>query len=272
MALLFSLSAALLATLVQQWVRDYMHVFQRYGDPLKSARIRQYLYEGCEGWYMPVVAEAVPGLLHVSVFLFFVGLANFVLNTNRTVGLSTIIPIGIAGLLYIFTTFAPVIYPQSPYQNSFSGLIWYLIQTLRVRRYKDREGKSKSVSSNMVEGQMQLAMEETKGRKDRDARAIRGLLDSLTEDSELESFTMAIPGSFNGEWGSDVWTGVFKSTEDKDRRAQRIEHLNSPPSATFFNAAFPPIAEPSPALGLSPTPFAQFFVFSGRTRRVVLAL
>ena len=52
MSLVFSLSAALLATLVQQWVRDYMHVFQRYSNPLKSARLRQYLYEGVEGWYM----------------------------------------------------------------------------------------------------------------------------------------------------------------------------------------------------------------------------
>ncbi|KAH9996420.1 hypothetical protein BJV74DRAFT_769019, partial [Russula compacta] len=130
MALTFSLSAALLAILVQQWVRDYMHVFQRYNDPLKSARLRQYLREGSEGWYMPVVAEALPGLLHVSLFLFFVGLSDSVLNINTTVGLSTTVPIGIIGLLYTFTTFGPVLNPQSPYQNSFSGLIWYLIQNL----------------------------------------------------------------------------------------------------------------------------------------------
>ncbi|KAH9045190.1 hypothetical protein EDB85DRAFT_1827004, partial [Lactarius pseudohatsudake] len=76
MSLVFSISAALLATLVQQWVRDYMHVFQRYSNPLKSARLRQYLYEGAEGWYMPLVAESVPGLIHVSLFLFFVGLCD----------------------------------------------------------------------------------------------------------------------------------------------------------------------------------------------------
>src|SRR5580693_10244457 len=63
MALIFSLAAALLATLVQQWVRDYMYVFQRYTDPLKRARVRQYLHEGSERWSMRVVAEAVPGLL-----------------------------------------------------------------------------------------------------------------------------------------------------------------------------------------------------------------
>ena len=106
MALIFSLSAALLATLVQQWVRDYMHVFQRYSDPLKSARLRQYLHEGSEGWYMPIVADAVPGLLHVSLFLFFVGLSDSVLNINTAVGISTTIPIAISGFLYVFTTFA----------------------------------------------------------------------------------------------------------------------------------------------------------------------
>src|SRR5260221_4683753 len=106
MALIFSLSTAILATLVQQWVRAYMHVFQRYSDPLKSARLRQYLHEGSEGWYMPVIAEAVPGLLHVSLFLFLVGLCDFVLNINTTVGLGTTIPIGITGILYVFTIFS----------------------------------------------------------------------------------------------------------------------------------------------------------------------
>ena len=213
MALTFSLSAALLAILVQQWVRDYMHIFQRYSDPLKSARMRQYLYEGSEGWYMPTAAEAVPGLLHVSLFLFFVGLADSTLNFNTTIGVTTTVPIGICGLLYIFTTLAPVIYPQSPYQTSFSGLLWYAIQKLRGRIFKDRDGESNAVSTNMAQGQMQLSMEETKERKSRDKRAIRWLLDNLTEDAEIESFAMSIPGPFNGEWSFEVWTELSKSKE-----------------------------------------------------------
>ena len=219
MALVFSLSTALLATLVQQWVREYMHVFQRYSDPLKSARLRQYLHEGSEGWYMPVVAEAVPGLLHVSLFLFLLGLCDFVLNINTTVGLGTTIPIGITGILYIFTIFAPIIYPQSPYQNSFSGLIWYLMQKLGGRQYKDRssDGALKPVSWNMAQGKLQLAMEETEDRKGRDERAIRWLVDNMTEDAEMESFVMAIPGSFNGKWGTDVWKKVSNTIEVKNK-------------------------------------------------------
>ncbi len=214
MALGFSLSAALLAILVQQWVRDYMLVFQRYSEPLKSARIRQYLFEGSERWYMPTAAEAVPALLHVSLFLFFVGLADDTLKINTAVGLSTTVPIGLCGLLYIFTTFAPVIYPQSPYQNSFSALIWYASRKLRSRIFKDRDGKSKTVSTNLTRGQMELSMEETQERKARDVRAIRWLLDNTTEDAEIESFAMSIPGSFSGKWSFEVWTEFSKFKED----------------------------------------------------------
>ncbi|KAH9052345.1 hypothetical protein EDB87DRAFT_1570514, partial [Lactarius vividus] len=123
MSLVFSLSAALLATLVQQWVRDYMHVFQRYSNPLKSARLRQYLYEGAEGWYMPAVAESVPGLVHVSLFLFFVGLCNSLFPLNVTVGITTVVLITLCGLLYVFSTFTAIVNPQSPFQTPFSRAV-----------------------------------------------------------------------------------------------------------------------------------------------------
>ncbi len=130
MSLVFSLSAALLATLVQRWVRVYMHVFQRYSNPLKSVRLRQYLYEGVEGWYMPVVAEIVPGLIHVALFLFFVGLGDTLLSVNTAVGVTTAIPIVACGVLYVFSMFTPVIDPQAPFQSSFSDLIWSLAQKM----------------------------------------------------------------------------------------------------------------------------------------------
>ncbi|KAF8502810.1 hypothetical protein F5888DRAFT_1667354, partial [Russula emetica] len=169
MALVFSLLAAFLAILVQQWARDYMYVFQQYIDPLKSCRLWQYLSEGREGWYKPEVSKTVTGLLHISLFLFFSGLSDSLLNTNTNVALSAIVPIGVSGLLYIFMTFAPVIYPQSPYQNPFSSVFWYFVQKSRSRRFRDRgsDGEMKSVSVDMAHGRMQLAMEETEARKGR---------------------------------------------------------------------------------------------------------
>ncbi|KAI9435198.1 hypothetical protein H4582DRAFT_708878 [Lactarius indigo] len=219
MSLVFSITAALLATLVQQWVRDYMHVFQRYSNPLKSARLRQYLYEGAEGWYMPVVAESVPGLVHVSLFLFFLGLGDSLLNINTTVGVTTVVPITVCAFLYVFSMFAPVVKPQSPFRNPFSGLIWYMRQKVHPRRYLDRAsgGTVKPVSSKISEGQIQLAMEENDERKDRDVRAIRWLIHNRTEDDEMESFVIAIPGAFTSKWGIDVWRKASKVTQYQDK-------------------------------------------------------
>jgi hypothetical protein len=273
MALVFSLSAALLATLVQQWVRDYMHVFQRYSDPLKSARLRQYLYEGSERLYMPLVAEAVPCLLHVSLFLFLIGLCDSVFNVNTAVGFSTTIPIAIISLLYILTTFAPAIYPQSPYQTSFSGRIWSTMQRIRRRRFKDRnfKGELKPVSLNMVRGKMQLAMEETEGRKGRDERAVQWLASNMTEDAEMESFVMAIPGSFNVEWGEEVWKKVSKSKEDKDKDPRQDE----PSFLQSILPSFIPLVGSHPASdsGVNPTPHVQgehtVRELSGRVRHLL---
>jgi hypothetical protein len=223
-SLVFSLVAALLATLVQQWVRDYMHVFQRYSNPLKGARLRQYLYEGVEGWYMPRVARFVPGLVHISLFLFFAGLVDSLLATYITVGVTTTIPIAICSSLYVFIMFAPAINPQCPFRNPFAGLIWYLKQKVHPRSYLDRAsgGSIKAMSSNLSEGQIQLAMEENGERKDRDVRAVQWLIHNRTEDDEMESFVMAIPGAFTSQWGIDVWKKVSE--------IQRYEDANLRPN------------------------------------------
>jgi len=246
MALAFGLLAALMAILIQQWVRNYMHVF-RYSDPLKSSRLRQYLYEGCEGWYMPKVADAVPGCLHISLFLFFTGLGDSLININTTVGIIAIIPIGICTLLYILTTVVPIIYPQSPYQNSFSGIIWFFFQKLWGRRFRDRghNGGMKPVSARMAGGQMQLAMEEKEERKGRDVRAIRWLIDNLTEDAEMEQFVMAIPGSFSTDWGVEVWKRVGE--RDKTDKRSQIEPAAGPLTDMTVSTeqAMPRVSRPS---------------------------
>jgi hypothetical protein len=206
MSLVSSLSAALLATLIQRWAQDYMHMFQRYSSPFEIARIRQYLHEGVKRWRMPTMVEAVPALVHISLFLFFIGLADFLLNAYAIVGKITLYPIIFCVTLYIISTVAPIIDPQTPYRTSFSSLVWYLTRRLRSRPCNDRFGNpSKPLSSNMADGQMQLAMERNDARRDRDERAIGWLAENLRGNAEMESFTQGIPGSFNTKWGREVW-------------------------------------------------------------------
>ena len=83
----------------------------------------------------------------------------------------------------------------------------------------------------MAKGQMQLAMEETEERKSRDERAIRWLVNNLTEDAEMESFAMAIPGSFHTEWGIEVWKRVAEGKRDEDYNEDRNPLAMRPPTA-----------------------------------------
>jgi len=50
-------------------------------------------------------------------------------------------------------------------------------------------------NTNMTEGCVQLAMDESDDRKKRDARAIQRVVGNLTEDSELEPFVLGTPAS-----------------------------------------------------------------------------
>jgi Family of unknown function (DUF6535) len=215
MSLIFSLTAVLGATLVQQWVRDYMHVFQRYNHPLKRARIRQFLYEGAETWYMPVVVDVVPALIHISLFLFFIGLGDFLFNLNTSTATATTITMVMCVVLYLWSIIAPVHDPQSPYQSPLSGVFWHLFQLIRRRTHRDHStgGERKRISTNMSEGRVQISMDESNERKKRDARAIRWVIDNLTEDSELEPFVLGIPGSLSSTWGKKVWEIVAEGEE-----------------------------------------------------------
>ena len=247
-SLVSSLSAALLATLIQRWARDHMHIFQRYGHPLKVARIRQFLHEGVERWHMLAIAEGVPGLIHISLFLFLIGLADFLWNTYKIVGKITILPVVVIAALYIFSTVISVKRPQSPYRTSFTGLAWYITRKLRTHLCKDREGVEQPLSSDMANGQMQLAMEENVERKDRDERAIRWLINNLTEDIEMESFASGIPGSFGAKYGVDVWKNYSENPRSTFRKF--LGYIS-----TFFN--LPQLRNSRTPTNRPPAPSAQ---------------
>ena len=206
MSLVCSLSATLLSALIQQWVRVYLRVPQRSGSPLTKARIRQYFFEGVTR--LPAVAEFPLGLVHLSLILFLLGLADTVLNINTSVGVTTIVPIVICGFLYLYSTIAPIMNPQSPYRNPFSSLIWRFIRDLYPESYKyrDRVNTGRPLDIDAVQGR--FAMEQTEDRKARDVRAIQWMVDNINGSNDMEAFVIAIPGSFNQDLGREVWKEV----------------------------------------------------------------
>ncbi|KAI9432853.1 hypothetical protein H4582DRAFT_1036346 [Lactarius indigo] len=223
-SLICSLSAALLAILVQQWVRSYMQVFQRYDHPLKRARFRQFFFEGAKG--MRNLAEQVPRLIHASLFLFFLGLGDSMLNINTTVGITTIVLICICGSCYLYIVSAQLRNMQSPYKTLISSPIFFLMQTFPRPYFGNRFLRKWRTAPTSIEAyREELVMGESDERKDRDVRAIRWLVDNTTVNAEMEPLVLAIPGTFNTEWGREVWAVVSsQGRSDPDTLEPQTDH------------------------------------------------
>jgi hypothetical protein len=204
--LVCSLSAGILAILVRQWARSYMQAFQRYDHPLKKARFRQFFFEGTKG--MRNLAEVVPRLIELSLFLFFLGFGDSMICTNKVVGIATVVSIGFCGSFYLYGASEHLWNPQSPYQTLISRPTFTLIQKFRRNSSDDRFLRNPGTHTSIEAYQEELVMEDTEERKNRDVRAIRWLVDNTVATGEVEPLVLAIPGTFNTEWGRDVWTDV----------------------------------------------------------------
>ncbi|KAK0217209.1 hypothetical protein IW262DRAFT_1276486, partial [Armillaria fumosa] len=75
-SLTFSLVTALVAVLVKQWLQQYFAVVSD-SSARDRARIRHMRYAGLQTWQVPMIIGLLPFLLHVSLALFFAGLAVF---------------------------------------------------------------------------------------------------------------------------------------------------------------------------------------------------
>ena len=214
-SLVCSLSAALLAILIQQWVRSYMQVFQQYDHPLKRARFRQFFFEGSEG--MRKLAKQVPRLIHVSLFLFILGLCDSMLYNSTTIGIATIVPSCLCGIIYLYSVTTHLTDLQSPYKTLISRPILFLTQAYQ-QLY---DGKWRP-PKKFEEYREELVMDE-KARKKRDVCAIRWLVDNTTVNAEMEPLVLAIPGTFNTEWGREVWIDVSHKRSDPDTLEPQTE-------------------------------------------------
>ena len=135
-----SLSCALLETSVQQWARQYLprirkRQYSSY-NPSKRAVMRAFYANGVEKMYAPQVVERLPALLHLSLFLFFGGLAIFLFNINHEVFIPVIWWIGLFSMAYGVITLLPIIRLDSPYSTPLSTPAWFLYIRILYATFK----------------------------------------------------------------------------------------------------------------------------------------
>ncbi|KAI0299122.1 hypothetical protein B0F90DRAFT_1577328, partial [Multifurca ochricompacta] len=116
LSFVISLTCALLATLLQQWVRRYIKVTQPRYAPHKRARIRTFFAEGVDKLRLTWAVDALPTLLHLSLS-FFAGLLVFPFNIDHTIVIVVVWWVGLCGATYGCITLMPIFRPDSPYYS-----------------------------------------------------------------------------------------------------------------------------------------------------------
>jgi hypothetical protein len=202
LSLVISLTCALMATLLQQWARRYLEVAYPQYSPHKRARIHAFYSEGVEELHVPWTVEALPTLLHISLFLFFAGLAVFLFNVHLTIFGVVTAWIGICVISYACLTFLPIIRKNSPYSGPLSSFFSWCVTGLRhvfFKLFEEPRRKPGSTTKRPAHF-FSRSMRETaehyarKLHHDIDFRALWWTFKSLDEDGELQEFFEGLIG------------------------------------------------------------------------------
>ena len=207
LSLTLSLMCALAATLMQQWARRYLQLAQSQTALHKRARTRAYLFEGVQMFRLSQAVEAVPALLHVSVFLFFVGLIEFLFSVNDIVAHAMFGVIVFFAAIYLLLTFLPNVRPNCPYRTPFSRdeLKWLLFSPAApvllvlagVSRFVHNDKLERVYMRFLIFVQSSLWSMSDAIRalqKDIEGRALLWTVATVDDDDEIEAFVEGIPG------------------------------------------------------------------------------
>ncbi|KAJ7451222.1 hypothetical protein B0H11DRAFT_1821906 [Mycena galericulata] len=202
-----SLTCALIATLLEQWARDFLHKADMRSSPVIKARIFSYLYYGLKRFNLHMVVDLVPLLLHASLLFFFSGLVAFLIPVNAVMTVIAATLLGVVAAIYAILTLLPLLYIDCPYRTPLSGTFWRLLQRAKSAWNYHRSISLASASptsfqdQSMVAAMARNATDFSVQRSVRDYRALVWTVKSLGDDIELEPFVEAISDLLWGYFG-----------------------------------------------------------------------
>ena len=222
------LSCALWATSLHQWARRYIRMTQPARcSPEKRARMRAYFANGADKMHIPWAVEGLPALLHLSLFLFFGGLAIFLFNIDHEVFICVVWWIGLFSMVYGLITLLPLIRQDSPYSAPLSIPAWFIYAsmqyvTFKVLAYPILNNFTTDLSlrqiqvrrirhlRNRILGGVEKAVEYTVSKKSSeiDVQILGWTIGALGDDNSLEEFFEAIPGFFDSKLVVGLERGV----------------------------------------------------------------
>jgi uncharacterized protein DUF6535 len=242
LSLAVSLTCALLATLLQQWARRYLKITQPppHYSPHKRARIRAFFSDGVHKLRLPAVAEALPTLLHLALFLFFAGLLVDLFNVNLTVFIALVCWFGLSGVVYACLTLMPIFRHDSPYYTPLSSSAWSLHTTISYAVFQ-------ILSMGTEKNAEEVAFEPPAAI---DGRILQSTIDAMDDDDDkLEQFFELIPGFFSSKLVDDprrildgsplrTFVGCLSGFLDRTLSSSSVaESVKTRRFVTCFNAA-----------------------------------
>ena len=223
--------------------------------PRKQARIRAYIFEGAKKLKMWRAVQAMPAFLHVSVFLFFAGLIDYLFPINNTVAWYTFGCIVSFTSLYAVLTFLPILYPNSPYftpltlhayylfhlsgfilfwaANKIEGIFHRFFLDIRRRFHQDVPGspnhgptKWREVLEEKVHTYRRRSMRglvwrivdsamQASSRLDKSA--LHWMLTTLDENTKIEDFASRVPGFFDCSATPDATSAMLSLMSDSEQ-------------------------------------------------------
>ena len=261
LSLVLSLFAALNATLFQQWSRRYLELTRHRVAPHKRARAREYMYHGTKSFKMSRAVKAMPVLLHLSIFLFFIGLIDYLLNLNTTIGFWIFGVISAFTVFYLALTLSPSIYLNCPYSTPLSEISWRFSQRLFLITLYFIRGLEESLPTFLFSGRHptnQLTPEQnwwsqwrntvkariderrkwlrlglrhsimhiaTEAPQTTDEHALSWTLTVLDDDREFEDFVARVPGFFESTSVPNASSTMLSLMEDRDSYPEQIDPI-----------------------------------------------
>ncbi|KAJ7713013.1 hypothetical protein B0H16DRAFT_551202 [Mycena metata] len=214
-----SLACALIATLLEQWARDFLHKTDMRSAPVIRARVFSFLYYGLKRFNMHTVVDIIPLLLHTSLLFFFAGLVAFLLPINHVI---TYIAVGLLVVVvaaYTLLTVLPVWYLDCPYRTPLSAAFWSLSQ-FPPKRWLRRDTVERRT---VVEAIFDEAMTVSPARVARDYQALAWTVKSLADNTELEPFVDGLPDLL---WGPDDRRYTYEDHIQQLTRAEDVGLLS----------------------------------------------
>ena len=182
--------------------------------------MRAFFADAVDKMHITWAVEGLPTLLHLSLFLFFAGLAVFLYNIHLTVFIFVISWIGLFSIVYELITLLPLIRQDSPYSAPLSIPAWFLYASIRYVTFKvlasitssgydqiwERYADLRDRHRDWMSGGVEKAAEDMASERSSeiDLHILGWTISALGDDDSLETFFEAIPGFFNSKMVNNI--------------------------------------------------------------------